>query len=196
MANHSTVGQLVLLCANYKSHLEESISNFALEMPENVVESYLQADEFGEKKIDVKRVIVQANSGHSLYWGSKELMNKYYVLENRPHSVNFHPELHLAIQKHNIVTSMLSKLTDKKVNSDEQHIVDMMAVLTPKAREILKERSDSSNGARFLESIFHVITLGIYSKLTKGTFAFWKSHGEALTDNVEERVLESVVECR
>lgn len=49
----------------------------------------------------------------------------------------------------------------------------------------LKPRRDASENSKYLEYLFHIITLGFYSKYTKGTFAFWKSHGEALVDEME-----------
>ncbi|KTD59142.1 hypothetical protein [Legionella shakespearei] len=91
----------------------------------------------------------------------------------------------LAQAKYQIVNQMLDKLNDKTLESADR-IKKMSEVLTPQNRETLKNRRDSSAGARFLENILHVLTLTLYSVFSKGTASFWKSHGEALTDNIDK----------
>ncbi|MFT4058593.1 MAG: hypothetical protein QM652_03495 [Legionella sp.] len=44
----------------------------------------------------------------------------------------------------------------------------------------------SSIGIKFLENVLHVLTLGCYSRITKGTFVFWKTHGELTVDAIQE----------
>ncbi|HAU1296599.1 Dot/Icm T4SS effector VipE [Legionella pneumophila] len=92
----------------------------------------------------------------------------------------------LVNKKHAIVTNMLAALTDSTAPNSTTKIKNMEQILTEENKATLQDRRDSFSGARFLESILHIISLGIYSKLTKGTFKFWKSHGEALSDNIEE----------
>jgi hypothetical protein len=48
-------------------------------------------------------------------------------------------------------------------------------------KSILKQHR---SGLLFLERILHVLSLGIYSKATKGTFQFWKSHGNVLANKM------------
>jgi hypothetical protein len=49
--------------------------------------------------------------------------------------------------------------------------------------DVLKQHR---SGALFLETLFHILTLVIYSKITKNSFAFWKSHGELVVDKITE----------
>jgi VPS inhibitor protein E len=84
--------------------------------------------------------------------------------------------------KLDIVNEMLSALQNNAV-SKATRIRNMSAVLTEENKTTLKQHRQSS---KFLETILNVLSLGIYSKISKGTFAFWKSHGEVLTNRVEE----------
>lgn len=91
----------------------------------------------------------------------------------------------LAQKKYQITNQMLAKLNDKTMESTDR-IKKMDEVLTPQNRETLKDRRDSSAGARFLENVLHILTLTLYSVFSKGTASFWKSHGEVLTDNIDK----------
>jgi hypothetical protein len=56
--------------------------------------------------------------------------------------------------------------------------------------EVLKHQR-SPSATKFLENIMNLLTLGIYSKVSKGTFAFWKSHGEAAGEQINNLVEEA-----
>ena len=103
-------------------------------------------------------------------------------------STDKNPEL--VKKKLEIVGEMLTKLKDESKDAPTR-IEEMKEVLTETNRDILNNRRDSSSGVKFLENIVHIVTLGLYSKATKGTFAFWKSHGEAVVDTVDEKTKDS-----
>ncbi|USQ15316.1 hypothetical protein J2N86_15250 (plasmid) [Legionella lytica] len=88
-----------------------------------------------------------------------------------------------AQDKLTLVTKMLSHLQQPLVPIASQRIRNMSALLTPEAKAVLSEQR-SGAGMRFLETVLHILTVGLYSKYTKNTFAFWKSHGEVLGDNI------------
>lgn len=92
----------------------------------------------------------------------------------------------LAIKKFKLVQQMINKLKEDKVDYSRR-INNMMKILTPENKKCLEGHRNSSVGGRFLENIFHIITLGIYSKLSKGSFSFWKTHGEVLCEQVEHQ---------
>jgi VPS inhibitor protein E len=60
----------------------------------------------------------------------------------------------------------------------------MVKIMTDNKKILTDHRS--SSGARFFQDILNILSLGLYSKYTKGTFAFWKSRGEVLTENLGE----------
>lgn len=89
-----------------------------------------------------------------------------------------------ALRKYQLVQQMIDTLMDIRFDS-AQRIKNMSALLSPANQDCLKGHRNASFGARFLEAILHIITLGIYSKVSKDSFAFWKSHGEVLCDSIE-----------
>lgn len=92
------------------------------------------------------------------------------------------PRTSAEIDKYAIVNKMLLALQEPKVDNVIR-LDNLKNVLTVENKNTLKEHRESS---RFLETVLNMLSLGIYSKLSKGTFAFWKSHGEALVDKVED----------
>ncbi len=94
------------------------------------------------------------------------------------------PHVNLALKKYNIVQEMMDKLKDVKFDS-AQRIKNMSDLLSTENKQCLQGHRNSSFGARFLENLLHIITLGIYSKASKNSFAFWKSHGEVFCDTIE-----------
>ncbi|WP_131792998.1 hypothetical protein [Legionella birminghamensis] len=92
----------------------------------------------------------------------------------------------LANQKYDIVSKMLNSLSDPAVPDPQAKISNMEAHLTEQNKGILQTRRNSSIDQIFLEGLFNVLTLGIYSKISKGTFAFWKTHGEVVVEDIDE----------
>jgi VPS inhibitor protein E len=97
-----------------------------------------------------------------------------------------HPHLHVAIEKYQVVCKLKNHLAESTTSSEMQRLAQFKGELTEKNKKLLSDRRDSNWGAWFLEQVFHVLTFGVYSKLTKGTFQFWKSHGEAFVENEHE----------
>lgn len=92
-----------------------------------------------------------------------------------------------AIKKYKIVEAMHRILINSDID-DETKIENIKKILTEENKAILTSHRDSSIGEKFLEAVFHILTLGIYSKIDKGTFAFWKSHGEILVEDVTKAI--------
>lgn len=90
-----------------------------------------------------------------------------------------------ANKKLNIVKSMMLCLENPCLPNASQKIRNMKMVLTEENKETLAAQR-SGMGIKFLETLLHVLTAGLFAKYSKNTFAFWKSHGEALGDNIEQ----------
>ncbi len=91
-----------------------------------------------------------------------------------------------------VVTSMIETLKSTSYATDELKLRNVKVFLmATDNKDTLKHRRDSSRSARFFESVMHVLSGGAISKSTKGTFKFWKSHGESLADKAE-KVLKDV----
>lgn len=84
--------------------------------------------------------------------------------------------------KHALVTQMLMNLSNPTEDTSTR-IDKMSKLLTEEKKDLLKEHR---SGIKFLENVLNALSFGFYSKATKGTFSFWKSHGEVLTDNIEK----------
>jgi hypothetical protein len=171
----SKTDRLNALCANYIRHLEAALLYYAKDMPVDVIQFYSAED----GRIDINKIVNQGKTGHSLYWAAD--VEKYRWHEP---SWDLHPKLHLVIEKYKIATQMKVALNNEKYPDENSRIEACIDVLTPKNKDVLKERRDSNKGVQFLENVLHVLSLGIYSKFTKGTFKFWQAHGEAFDENV------------
>lgn len=169
---------LISTCETYQRHLEMAINRLVHDMPKDVVETYQV-----NNKLNIPALVHQMGTGFNLYQHGN-VSDKYRWEEQ--HSSEKHPELTTALKKYRIVDNMRKQLTDEKTADPGQRIENMTKVLTPKNQEILKSRRDSSSGMKFLEKVFNILTLGVYSKISKGTFAFWKSHGEAFAQKVSD----------
>ena len=128
-----------------------------------------------------KRENIDSNDKHKLNQ-LIQLCSKYKA--HLKLSDGFKEENNLTGKKYAIVTEMLKHLEAEDGN-DTVKINNMGAVLTDSNKAILKAHRNPQ-GVKFLETILHVLTFGLYSKLSKGTFEFWKSHGDALVDKLEE----------
>ncbi|MBN9227825.1 MULTISPECIES: hypothetical protein [Legionella] len=177
MTKKSKIERLNILCDKYKRHLEEALISYVKDMPKDVINYYTNK----EGNIDINKIIEQANTGRSLYWPAN--VQKYQWTTP---SWQLHPELYLVLNKYKIVNQMKDALNNPSVPDEDLRIKACTNVLTEKNKDTLRERRDSNKGVQFLENVLHVLSLGIYSKVTKGTFKFWQSHGEALSENIEE----------
>jgi hypothetical protein len=97
-----------------------------------------------------------------------------------------------AQQKIVIVNKMIAVMDDKNIFYQDKlneitKILNESVVPGITNKAILSDHRDPI-GLRILANIGHVLTLGIVSKLTKGTFAFWKAHGEVVAEEIEEAV--------
>ncbi len=97
-------------------------------------------------------------------------------------------EKSIAYNKLAVVNSLRNALIEEDVSGAKTNVERLKAftrLLTPENKKIISAHRDSA-GIRFLAKVAHILTFGIISKLTKGTFAFWKSHGEAFSEQAEE----------
>lgn len=171
-----TINALINLNDVYLAHLNDAIVRLCKEMPSDVQDQYKDGEQ-----IVVSQLLDQMGTGLSLYW--KNNMHKYQWEE---HSSTKHPQLNLALSKYKLVQEMSALLTASGDATDEQRLAQFREKLTPENKSLLGDRRDSNWGLWFLEQIMHVLTLGVYSKVTKGTFQFWKSHGESFVDKENE----------
>lgn len=161
------VNKLINLCSEYQAHLkaeESSINNSFNEDRHRYVKSPID-DSFEE---------------HGRFAGLsvRDRGLKEFISE-RQHSKKLQP----ITDKLQIVGQMLVAL-NSKADSAATRIQNMNAVLTPDNINTLKEHRSSSS--KCLESILDAIANFINSTISKSSFAFWKSHGKALVDNVED----------
>ncbi len=132
--------------------------------------------------------LVLAQEQHEKAQETKTLTQLITLCEN--YKKHLHKPLHhnysdLVNKKLIIVDSMLNALKSSTVPDSKIRIKNLEAILTKENKSILSCRRDSSEGAKFLEGILNILIICVYSKISKGTFAFWKSHGEAVVDKIE-----------
>ncbi|WP_131783464.1 hypothetical protein [Legionella gresilensis] len=158
--------ELKYLCEKYRQHLEKEIKKGMSSLPQ-----YVQ-DHFYKYKIEQ----YPATADLYLYGEIPD------CLPNKP-SYEENKSLHAALRKYKIVAEMLKTLNN---DSDENtKITSFKSVLTQENIQTLSKRRGSSLG-NFLENVFQALSLGVYSRFSKGTFQFWKSHGGSFIDKVAE----------
>ncbi|RUQ99550.1 hypothetical protein [Legionella septentrionalis] len=187
---------LKLACQDYKAHLEASIEKLAKELPEDVLAAYEEKKEKEQKKYPSLTTALLGgpfSNGLSIYWADTSTTEKYGITGEDVNAAvvqEKHPALYEGLRKYRIVTEMEQALNSSK--GAEEKINDMLALRSKRYgsgetyADILKKHRGLPAEDRFLETILNIVTLGIYSKVTKGTFAFWKSHGQAMLEQVQE----------
>lgn len=88
-------------------------------------------------------------------------------------------------EKRAVINHIIEILSAGNVEPKEKMQQFNRYVFTENNGEKLKPRRDGSDFAKTLEYLFHIITFGIYSKVSKNTFAFWRSHGAVVLDEIE-----------
>jgi len=91
-------------------------------------------------------------------------------------------KVNLLHEKFTILDAMLTQLHNKQI-PNAKRLENLGNMLSRQNRDVLRERSDSSTGARFLEN---VLLIGNYPKSLTNTFAFWKSPDEVFVDKINE----------
>lgn len=155
--SNSTEEELIKLCTDYQRHLEKSITRLTWKMPREIVNDYLTMGQ-----VNINKLINQKNSGLSFYI-------RHPKHQINVHSSQIHPQLYDALNKYEVVQKMLHEL---KTGDQNTRIERMHMCLTLDNKAILVKRRDSSKGSQFLEKVMHLLTLGVYSALTKNTFPF------------------------
>jgi hypothetical protein len=182
--NIRKIDQLIQRCTHYQAHLDRSIKHIVNGMPSSNV-AYCKQN----GQIDISILIDRLNNSWNLNQGSSIL------------SRVSHPDLHSALYKYQIVTDMMTILNSdtndatQKISAitnllDEDYKTARVYEKSPgvykSKKDILEDRRYDTMGAKFLENVLHVLTLGLYSKYSKGTFKFWKTHGQAVVDEITE----------
>ncbi|STX50185.1 Serine/threonine-protein kinase B [Legionella busanensis] len=117
------------LFINYKKDLENKIIRLAAAMPSDVKISYYKEE---TREIDLAKIIKQSGTGHSLYWHSGTLRDKYRW---KAHSSELHPELSAAISWLNVSEQMLQKLKETQL-FDSKLIIDIRTIIEDKEGEL------------------------------------------------------------
>lgn len=158
------VQNLKLLCDDYKEHLIKNINREFKKLPVEVIQHYLKKD---SQEINFDEIVIK--------YGCE-------IDDNLSLNKKCTPSLLGLIEKYIIVHQLHSPLSEDNVD-DQQKIKKFQEVLTEEYKETLKTHR-TSKGILFLENVLHVLSAGLYSKLTKGTFQFWKSKGESFSEQV------------
>jgi hypothetical protein len=170
-SDHYKVMRLKRECSKYLAHLESSINDLAKELPPQARERNTT-----EETIDVGRLISTKKQGMNLIWVTDKESSS-------THSNELYPALYIKLDKYEKVKDMLDCLNKNNIKNDAK--LEQFSEKLSASKVKLSENSDSA-GIQFLKNVLHILSLGIYSKATKGTFAFWKTHGEAFSDKAEE----------
>ncbi|CAM4429190.1 MAG: hypothetical protein LEGION0403_FIIPPAGN_02197 [Legionella sp.] len=158
-------------CSVYKNHLTNEIKKLASSLPNELLTQHYLKD----GKPDIDKIADQVSQGISLTCTSEGVGN------DDVHSSERYPKLYAAVHKYNTVRNMINALGDDKAPDP---IADMKKIMMDNNDQLVAHRSHRA--IRFFQDILNILSLGTYSKATKNTFAFWKSRGEALVDDIEQ----------
>ncbi|ARG97553.1 hypothetical protein [Legionella micdadei] len=119
---------LIEICNKHIVQLRKNIMDYFNELKKR---SRIEDDDL---VMDCDAIINKANSGLSLIWNCGH---------SSEHSSAICPELHLAIRKHNLVSSMLVELNDSQTTAEHKREA-LAGFLTQENKRILKEPYSSS----------------------------------------------------
>lgn len=174
MDNNEKIALLREECDKYLLHLERSINRLSADL---LPEARARILKQGSEAIDVNKLIETKKMGRSLYYPADN------GIDTSVHSKVWHPKLYVALDKYQAISEMKECLTKTTDPSDTR--LNAFNDKFNKSQEILSRNLDNS-AMKFIKNILHVLTAGLYSKLTKDTFQFWKTQGEIFTENVND----------
>lgn len=191
MANRDeqTVQRLISLCVTYQDHLRKLVLKAAdEEFDHDVSNPEADAASLDNMQYDID---TQSASGGLVIPKAIETI--------RAKSFANWSENDVIVYKEHLVEQLLSKLTDD--TGDRLNMVHTFLRLPlPNSnvtnQDVLAIRRNDSMAKVFLEGVLNVLTLGIYSKVSKGTFRFWQTHGEALGKQVQDEIRETQANSR
>lgn len=133
-----------------------------------------------------KNIVVQGQ-----FIKKKELGKKVHDLKNL--CDNYYKHLEKAEAKGGAVSNKITVVKQMQAvftddGNDKDKLERFQALLTEENINTLTPQRNNSIFARFKESLMHIVTVGLVSKATKGTFTFWKSHGQAAVDQMKDIV--------
>lgn len=174
MDNNAKIALLIEQCDKYLLHLEHSINRLSADLLPKARARILQKD---SEAIDINKLIDIKKGGRNLYYPTDE------GIDTSVHSKEWHPKLYVALDKYQAVREMKECLTNTPARPDIR--LNAFKDKFNKSQEILSRNLDNS-AMKFIKNILHALTAGLYSKLTKDTFQFWKTQGEIFTENVND----------
>lgn len=105
--------------------------------------------------------------------------------KNRKHVVEDLQRIKGEVNRYNKVQELYNTLTDDN-NLPEEKVKNFVREFEkPITQQILTKNYDSA-GWRFIKNIGHILTFGIVSKFTKGTFRFWKTEEELMVERCKK----------
>lgn len=177
ISDQQKVQMLQAEVARYMTHLCSSIISLANRLPK-VARKRLST----HHSIDLDKILTFLSKGQSFYNPTDNEFTKGYSGEQ-------HPNLYAALKKYQIVKTLNEALNTTGI-SDQQKLSKFKTILTScdkqykTNREYLTEHRDKGF-TRFLCNALHILSLGLYSRYSKGTFKFWQSHGESFVQNAD-----------
>lgn len=173
--------QLEQTCLAYQTYLATSIIKLARTLPKQAYALY--CDE--HQQLNIEQLCEKAKSGHTLLgWELSQNMDL--------HSTETHPKLHETIKKYNTVKALQTLLTTAEPTPTKQLNQFKTAFHQLETQATLKAHRDSKS-LQFIKTVGHILTLGLVSYWQKKTFAFWKPHGEVMTQQLEKTLAANTV---
>lgn len=176
-------------CDNYLKHLEKeivkSLKGVLSEHELNNLSEYIKnkqtdkVDSFLSKRIlglDPLLLVAEDNTS-KLYLSAKE--DNKTIEWYKKNKINFD----LLLQKRKIIVELKKSLNgDTPIKNFLVHLNKKVEVNKNETNKDILLKHRDSFAKRFLVAIGNLLTLGIPSKISKNSFAFWKSHGGVFVD--------------
>ena len=110
------------------------------------------------------------------------------MLENgcNLHSKELFPALYAALDKYTL-TQTFRKILDSN-DTDTQKVNNFKQTFEKPVNKAILNAYREQASLNFLQIIGHILSLGLYSKMTKDTFAFWKSSEIVITETMASTV--------
>ena len=179
---NNLITKLDNICEKYKAHLHKTIDQTI-------------------KKIEPKPVVTDFKSLHNSF-NPHTSMNSPYHVSVLINELSSHPEnkseplaeaaqeqyrAKAILAKYKVVVQLQHTLKGEETAKQKLSIFNQI-FHAPKNKTILYQANDPL-GIRFLKAIGHLLTFGLVSKFSKGTFKFWETKSHTFSHELHDHLL-------
>ncbi len=108
--------------------------------------------------------------------------------KGKNNNVQIYNKINGEIAKYNKIQQLFNDLKNQN-NMPQEKIANFAIDFEQKDTQNILTKNYDSAGLRFLKNVGHILTFGIISKISKGTFCFWKSKEQLMIQRMNKDLM-------